>query len=380
MKENFIMLTVTRPTKINDIFKKKQLPELKHSQISNYMQRLKNDLLHPIKTYEEFLAWCETKNKNHESEPDSPIIIKYEATTDQYPTNSLRAVFSSRRLLSGAENVQSINADATYKLNIFGLPVIIIGSTDRRRHFHPLCIAVSTTEKSEDFAFVFHSLKNAIEKELQHDFSPAILIADAADSITNGFETTFGTEFKRVVCWAHVVRNIVKKMKELRIDEELRNQILNDIRMIQRSESSVIFNASCKLFEKKWNAYNSHPVVSFVKYFRVTWVRKGFEWTAATTLRYPVTNNALESVNKSIKDFYTLRKKLVFREFLESLLKIVCDWSTTRNPSSPNFKKYFTDVEVSNDLKKKSIQWKSEASKKGFKQFLIVVTIILKEI
>ena len=64
-------------------------------------------------------------------------------------------------------------ADGTYKLNFHGFPVILVGTTDKHRHFHPLCICVSTHEKSADYAFVFQCIKEGVQKQISSDFIPS---------------------------------------------------------------------------------------------------------------------------------------------------------------------------------------------------------------
>lgn len=250
--------------------------------------------------------------------------------------------------------MKSINADATYKLNIFGFPVIIIGSTDKNKSFHPLCIAITTYEKADDYRFVFYCLKIAVENELGLTFQPKILIADASEAITNGFSSIFNYEFTRVYCWAHVVRNIIKKMKELKINEEIRNEIMKDIHILQQSHNISNFKAASILFANKWGKYKN-----FIDYFMKYWVNSNFGWTAGTAPGYPVTNNALEAVNNTLKSFYTLRQKLIFSEFMEILLKVVADWSSIRNPSSPNYREFAVELKISNDNFKNGVEWKS---------------------
>ena len=45
--------------------------------------------------------------------------------------NYLRAVLSSRRLLQQAPQIDHVLADGTYKLNVHGIPVILVGTTDK---------------------------------------------------------------------------------------------------------------------------------------------------------------------------------------------------------------------------------------------------------
>ena len=100
-----------------------------------------------------------------------------------------------------------ISVDATYKLIYQGFPVLLTGTTDIMKHFHPFGLAITSHETSEDFAFVFNSLKDVASKVLDgFIYCPKIVVADGAESITNGFSTAFSSFFeRRVMCFAHVI-------------------------------------------------------------------------------------------------------------------------------------------------------------------------------
>ena len=53
-----------------------------------------------------------------------------------------------------------LHADATYKLNWEGMPVLIIGTTDLNRSFHLISICISSDESKASFRFIFNSLLN----------------------------------------------------------------------------------------------------------------------------------------------------------------------------------------------------------------------------
>ncbi|CAF4641731.1 unnamed protein product [Rotaria sp. Silwood2] len=72
-------------------------------------------------------------------------------------------------------------SDATYKLVWQGFPVLIIGTTDLNKAFHPFGLAI-------------YLLK------------PTALICDAADSIKNGLKNVFGNSYNQIMCWAHMKR------------------------------------------------------------------------------------------------------------------------------------------------------------------------------
>lgn len=112
-------------------------------------------------------------------------------------------------LLKVADNITHLCADATYKVNIEGCQLIIIGTTSFTK-FYPLCFALTRNEKKTSYQFVFKSLKDSFQELLDRDLQIDMLMADAADSITDGFKKIFGNEAKRAMCFPHLLRNIRK--------------------------------------------------------------------------------------------------------------------------------------------------------------------------
>ena len=152
-------------------------------------------------------------------------------------------------------------ADATYKILWRGFPILIIGTTDKDKVFHPYGIAITEGESSEDYAFVFECLKSA-------DFNlikPTYLIADSAEQITVAFREIFGSDFIRVNCWAHKIRNIDNKLS-LIPDEIIRKKIRTDILFLQLAASQREFDKASKLLLIKWSKEDSCK--TFLDYFK----------------------------------------------------------------------------------------------------------------
>ena len=82
-----------------------------------------------------------------------------------------------------------------------------------------------------------------------------MLLADGSDAITNGYERVFGKPQKRIMCWAHVVRNVDKHLKSIAVKDKL--SIKTDISALQLALNSNIFNAAYELFQDKWKSKNS---------------------------------------------------------------------------------------------------------------------------
>ncbi len=65
--------------------------------------------------------------------------------------------------------------------------MLLVGSCDREKRFHPFEAAITTGKKGVDYKFVSDPLKHTVKKLYDRDLSPTILLADGAEAIHNGF-------------------------------------------------------------------------------------------------------------------------------------------------------------------------------------------------
>lgn len=182
-----------------------------------------------------------------------------------------------------------------------------------------------------DFDFIFSSLKNSLKRIHNYDYKPSILIADGAEAITNGFKKAFGynsiDEFTRIMCWAHVVKAIEKRLNG--IDEK--DDIFSDILNLQQSHCPDLFNHLVKLFFEKWNEKKKTDIDKFLAYFRSEWIdSSNNKWYEGAALNIPSTDNGLESVNGKIKLVFTLRQRMSVNEYLNNAIAMLRTWSKER--------------------------------------------------
>lgn len=62
------------------------------------------------------------------------------------------------------------------------------------KKFHIIGVAVCSEEKTEDFVFLFNSVKECASAPLDEDIGPNTLVCDAAKAIQNAFKDVFGEE------------------------------------------------------------------------------------------------------------------------------------------------------------------------------------------
>ena len=99
----------------------------------------------------------------------------------------------------------TVMTDSTYKLVWEGFSVMIVARANQQNHGHPICLAISTFEKSENYADLISSInigRNIIGL-------PAIelngVISDATAQITFEFEmATSSANNTRFICFVHV--------------------------------------------------------------------------------------------------------------------------------------------------------------------------------
>lgn len=309
MKPKAIM---TALTKIEGI----QVPKM--TQLRNYLSDQRRALYgkHTI-SLGELEQWLQDNSVLPE-DPHQTFVIAYEISEGDA---AFRFVLSSKYLLKLACDVDILHADATYKFIWQGYPVLIVGTTDKQRKFHALCLAVSTTEQKDDFQLVFRSMKYKIQSLFSRPFKPTILVADAAKSIQNAFIEEFEDTTVRM-CWAHAKRKIQSRI-ESDVKRSIQKQMLADVDTLHSVTNRDIFNTASELFLQKYDDQSK-----FIAYFKEQWLVQNQNWYLGAAPASPSTNNALEAFNKVIKDTHTLRERLQLSRFLILAKEMVNEWST----------------------------------------------------
>jgi len=164
-----------------------------------------------------------------------------------------------------------------------------------------------------------------------------MLLADAAQAITNGFVSTFNTVPLRLMCWAHVKANLDKKLNMIK-DKNVQATILQEIDILQTANNRENFDLASKLFFQKWSDSGYHGVSEFCNYFEHNWIRINSNWFEGAAPKSPSTNNGLESINRTIKSEITKYERLPLSRFLPAVKKLLAGWSLARNPSQKNAK------------------------------------------
>ncbi len=277
---------------------------------------------------------CQEKSTIPQSEDETFIVsfyVHYEDDTNDDDEdviddgNKFRFFMSTKRLLKIASTSTNLHADTTYKSIWQGFSVLVVETSDYGLKFHPFGLAVCSDEKQQDFEFIFKSISADVERTIESNFTPEVLVVDGSGAIRNDFMKMFNTD-KMVMCWAHMCRNVEKKLKSLKV-VTIRNEILYDVEKLQLSESEITFRNASSLFLKKW----SQTEKEFAEYFENEWLKTLDSWYEGYSTFTPSTNNPLEATNKVIKDEHTFRERHTLPRFLTIANDIVNKWSTSRN-------------------------------------------------
>ncbi|CAF2885992.1 unnamed protein product [Rotaria sp. Silwood2] len=297
-----------KPKKIYEVLQEKKIM-ITSNQLKNYLMQLRKKKYGASTINLGNLEnLCAENSTVPQSEDETFVLsyhVQYEDDIDDNEDamdgeNKFRFFITTKRLLEIASISTRIHADATYKLNWQGFPVLIIGATDSDRKLHPLGLAVCSNEQQQDFEFIFKSISNGVDQIVQPKFMPEVLIADGADAIRNALKTTFNND-KIVMYWTHMRRYVDKKLSNV----SFRQEILDDIDKLQLCESEKVFNKALSLFVKKW----SQREHDFLQYFENEWLKTFSSWYEGYNYFIPSTNNSLEATNRVIKDEHTFRER-----------------------------------------------------------------------
>lgn len=255
----------------------------------------------------DLMEWCQEQTKLPENHNEAFVLAHESCNFNE--TMGFRFTMSTPLMLQRLAHRKTICIDATYKLNWMGFPLIIMGTVDRAKQFHPLIYACSSNERTEDYEFVFRSVKDAIRMHIKKIFRPMTLVADGADAIRSAFYAIFPNAVMDIMCFAHVLRNIRKRPF---VSKNNKSLIIDDIKKMQLAASRQAFDDMTKLFCEKWCSLEEN----FVDYFKAQWLGTHSNWFEGAAVYTPSTNNALESHNAVIKRKITFRKQLPLNKFL----------------------------------------------------------------
>ena len=253
------------------------------------------------------------------TQDDEPYVLASEVGDE---TQTFRIVLTTQKLLATVATSKILHIDATYKINWHGYPVIIAGVGDADRQFFPCVISVLSSETTEDYAFVLQALKNGASIHGGIEYQPEVVVADMARAISAAVGEVFPAAVRRV-CWFHLKKAAEEKAR--REPPEARDVFLRDLADLQLSPTEGQFWHAARLMMQKWR--DQWPNSAFIDYFEDTVLKENSAFYEGVHKGSPSTNNGLESVNRVVKDVFTIRERLPLGQFFQQMLVIARNWS-----------------------------------------------------
>lgn len=378
IKEHFLNGLKTKRIEDKLIAAKIRLPS--KNQMNNYIAELKKQYEgRPTLSMAELNEVLE-KNSTIPSDENHGFVLCKRIIEE--PEIGFTFLVSSKKLMGNATKSKVACADTTHKLLWQGFLVQVIGNTDGNKSFHPSGIAVSTNEQTEDFAFIFKGLKEAVKELLGVDLQPKVIMSDAAKAIPNAFMSVYSDDIIELMCWYHMKVAAEAKIR-FYFPKNLQDEVIRDLEKLQLSQNPKIFEKSSNLFLEKYEAY-----AEFIDYFTEQWLvlhRNWYEGACVKStnednennktneyLKAPSTNNALESFNKSVKAEKTLRERLSLENFINQLMTWIKQWSDRYDEGATVF---LEDPKIDLPLLTKSYQWtrlNKEVKRSSHGNFLMV--------
>ncbi|KAI5152422.1 hypothetical protein ENBRE01_2819 [Enteropsectra breve] len=223
------------------------------------------------------------------------ILIK-----ETYENAKMRILLTYKGLLSKTSAVKTFHLDGTYKLSNLNYPNIIFGTSDNNGSFHLTGICIACDESADTYRWSIQMLSH-LYQQLGHCFEPENIVGDAAPQIDLVARQLFPSA-KRTHRWAHAWRNIYKHT--LVLDSQKKQEIYDEILLLQRLNTETLFRIGCTHLFKKWENFSCVlPTLNLVKsqYFN-----KDCGWFEGNYIVGPSTNNCLETFNFTLKNVISI--------------------------------------------------------------------------
>lgn len=277
------------------------------------------------------------KQGNHKKNPSTKDINNYVNNGDNedyiirkdvQSGASFKVLITKSELVDAMRFTKNIHIDSTYRLVQGGYPVIVIGITNTEKSFKLLAISICAKEDTESYHWCFEEIKSICnERSINLDLK--VLIADGATQITNATEISF-PQAERVLCWAHVCRNIKDLVKK--VDKTFEDHIMEDIYFLQLQSSNILFNLAIRLFYVKWSEFDH--LKDFLDKFLQNHILFNSTWYEGVNVHFPSTNNALERFNLTIKDKYAGWEQKCLFNFIDISKKMLDDQTKSLDTNS----------------------------------------------
>jgi MULE transposase domain len=128
---------------------------------------------------------------------------------------------TSKSLLAKLQmcNEHTLHVDATFKLNVYGYPVIVVGVSDRNRTFHVISFFITSQLKAVNYEESLGSLFDLYDSLIGRPLEICRVMSDADDALFNAFDVLTlkrgMTRPTHLMCFFHVAMNVKKHSVKL---------------------------------------------------------------------------------------------------------------------------------------------------------------------
>ena len=205
------------------------------------------------------------------------------------------------------KGLRVIQMDGTYKLNNKAYPLMIIGTTDRKRQFFPGAFAITKSEKISSFRLVARAAEDHCAKYFKASYQSCnrlLTVSDKAGCFQNQYitlakekDTPFLSDTTTIgMCYFHVTQSLPKK-----VDGGREHKEDMDVLAYVPAGYTKLFRNLYEFFRAKWGKKKSPQAQAWIKKLHRSWGDK--KWSRAfLPPGAPQTNNAAESFNKHLKN------------------------------------------------------------------------------
>lgn len=123
------------------VIRKKKLSEPPKSKIISYLAQLRKEKYGDVTvSASEIRTWCESRKVP--SNEENMYVLRHYIVAESYDPakQDLKVVVSTRRLMRNVFHSNKLQTDGTFKLVWQGYPILIVGSTDKKKHIPPIRI------------------------------------------------------------------------------------------------------------------------------------------------------------------------------------------------------------------------------------------------
>ena len=290
----------------------------KRKKVISYCNNHRHELLDLKGEVETEAGWLETFNKylpenlpwgffTRRKYKHQPFILNFQFATS---TDDLVIAFSTPSLMENMvktfdKGLRVIQMDGTYKLNNKAYPLMIIGTTDRKRQFFPGAFAITKSEKISSFRLVARAAEDHCAKYFKASYQSCnrlLTVSDKAGCFQNQYitlakekDTPFLSDTTTIgMCYFHVKKSVPNKVAG---GSEHKEDM--DVLAYVPAGYTKLFRNLYEFFRAKWGKKKSPQ--AWIKKLHRSWGDK--KWSRAfLPPGAPQTNNAAESFNKHLKN------------------------------------------------------------------------------